>query len=303
MDGRGADGGGARAGVRHRARRARRRDRRRELALVPPARVERFVPAGRPFAALRRPHPRHRPAGHPLRPLLPLRGRLDGTPARPAHAVHGRDAGRRDVRESAAALRLLGAHEPLVVPAGRLLEPAPGRAPRRAHGARGDRQRRACAARWHHSSVPDHRHLRFDGDPRLEPRDRRASAVHADAGAGGPRRIHEERPVPVPLLAAAGDGRADPGVGLPALGDDGEGGRVPDGASVPGALGHRSLLLAGERRGHRDARLRRCGRHLPARPEGSPRLLHGEPPRAHHVRRSPRRSPWWLRRRWPGCRS
>ena len=41
--------------------------------------------------------------------------------------------------------------------------------------------------------------------------------------------------VPVPLLAAARDGGADAGVGLPALGDDGEGGRVPAGAAVPGA--------------------------------------------------------------------
>ena len=63
----------------------------------------------------------------------------------------------------------------------------------------------------------------------------RPCAVPADAGAGPARRAHQERAVPVPLLAAARDGGADAGVGLPALGDDGEGRRVPAGAAVAGA--------------------------------------------------------------------
>jgi multicomponent K+:H+ antiporter subunit A len=44
-------------------------------------------------------------------------------------------------------------------------------------------------------------------------------------------------------------GGADAGVGLPALGDDGEGRRVPAGAAVAGAGRHR-MVLAGRRRRH-----------------------------------------------------
>ena len=63
----------------------------------------------------------------------------------------------------------------------------------------------------------------------------RAPALPAGAGPGPARRLHQERAVPVPLLAAARDGGADAGLGLPALGDDGEGRRVPAGAAVAGA--------------------------------------------------------------------
>ena len=42
-----------------------------------------------------------------------------------------------------------------------------------------------------------------------------------------PRRVHQVGAVPVPLVAAGGDGRADAGQRLPPLGDDGEGRRVP----------------------------------------------------------------------------
>jgi multicomponent K+:H+ antiporter subunit A len=49
------------------------------------------------------------------------------------------------------------------------------------------------------------------------------------------RLLHQERAVAVPLLAARGDGRADAGVGLPALGHHGQGRRVHADAPVPGA--------------------------------------------------------------------
>ena len=64
--------------------------------------------------------------------------------------------------------------------------------------------------------------------------DPRTSLVPAGAGAGAARRVHQIGAVPVPLLAAARDGGADAGVGVPALGDDGEGGGVPAGAAVSG---------------------------------------------------------------------
>ena len=48
-------------------------------------------------------------------------------------------------------------------------------------------------------------------------------------------RTDQERPIPLPFLVAAGDGRADSGVGLSALGNDGESGCFPAGAPVAGA--------------------------------------------------------------------
>jgi multicomponent K+:H+ antiporter subunit A len=73
-----------------------------------------------------------------------------------------------------------------------------------------------------------------------------ALPAHRAAGAAG--HADQERAVPVPLLAAACDGGADAGVRLPALGHDGEGRRVPDGAPVAGAGRHRRLVLDGGRR-------------------------------------------------------
>ena len=74
-------------------------------------------------------------------------------------------------------------------------------------------------------------------------RDPAQPALPAGAGAGPARRADQERAVSVPLLAAARDGGADAGLGLPAFGDHGEGRRVPAGAPVAGAGGHRRLVL------------------------------------------------------------
>jgi hypothetical protein len=67
----------------------------------------------------------------------------------------------------------------------------------------------------------------------------------AGAGADPDRLLHQERAVAVPLLAARRDGRADAGVGLPALGHHGQGRRLPAHAAVSGARRHRAV------RGHR----------------------------------------------------
>jgi len=50
--------------------------------------------------------------------------------------------------------------------------------------------------------------------------------------------VHEVSTIPVPLLVAPRDGRADACVGLSALRDDGEGGHFLDGAHVACAVGH-----------------------------------------------------------------
>ena len=108
-------------------------------------------------------------------------------------------------------------------------------------------------------------------------------ALPGRARADPARRVHEERPVPVPLLAAAGDGGADAGVRLPALGDHGEGGRVSARAALAGALGDRAVVLARQRRGHDHAPARRVHRDVPERSEARARVLDRQPPRPHHA--------------------
>ena len=54
-----------------------------------------------------------------------------------------------------------------------------------------------------------------------------SAAVDGRDGARARRRLHEVGAVPVPRLAARRDGGADAGQRLPALGDDGDGRRVP----------------------------------------------------------------------------
>ena len=77
----------------------------------------------------------------------------------------------------------------------------------------------------HHREAPLHpvRHLPVRG------------ALAPGAGLRAARRVHQVGAVPLPLLAAACDGGAHAGVGLPALGDDGEVWRVPAGAPASGA--------------------------------------------------------------------
>ncbi len=58
--------------------------------------------------------------------------------------------------------------------------------------------------------------------------------VRPDAAADPGGRTHQERPVSVPLLAAAGHGGSDASFGVPAFGHHGEGGRVPARATVAG---------------------------------------------------------------------
>ncbi len=77
-------------------------------------------------------------------------------------------------------------------------------------------------------------------------------------------RLHQVGAVPLPLLAAERDGRADAGVGLPALGDDGEGRRVPADPALAGTFRHQRLVLYRHLSRFRDADPRRLLRALPA---------------------------------------
>src|SRR5690606_16721072 len=71
----------------------------------------------------------------------------------------------------------------------------------------------------------------------------RSCLVSIDARFAAARGLYEERAVSVPLLAAAGDGGANAGVGVPAFGNDGEGRRIPARAPVARDGRHGYLVL------------------------------------------------------------
>src|SRR5690606_36954443 len=90
-------------------------------ALAAAVRPEPGPAPGWPGPAVRPADSRHRPAGDPLRPLLPLRARADRALLRLPAAVHGRHARRGAVGKPAATADVLGADQPGLVPADRLL--------------------------------------------------------------------------------------------------------------------------------------------------------------------------------------
>ena len=103
---------------------------------------------------------------------------------------------------------------------------------------------------------------------------------------GAARGVHQVGPVPVPLLAAERDGRPDAGLGLPALGDDGQGRRVP--ARPPDAGPGRNRALDGDadRGGRGDGGVLGVRVAGQDRPEAGAGLHHGHGPR--RVRDVPR---------------
>ena len=122
------------------------------------------------------------------------------------------------------------------------------RAPRDGHRWARDarRVRHPRAGGRHLSAQRARRRPGTDGDRR----DRRA-------GARAHRSVHKVGPVPVPRLAARRHGRPDAGERLPALGDDGDGRRVPRRASHPGV--RIVLALAAARAHRRDVHPRSLG--------------------------------------------
>ena len=78
---------------------------------------------------------------------------------------------------------------------------------------------------------------------RADPRPR---SVSAGADTDPARRVHQVGAVSLPFLAAPRDGGADPGFRVPALGDHGQGRRIPAGPAVSGAGRHRVVLLPGQ---------------------------------------------------------
>src|SRR5690606_7709985 len=100
-----------------------------------------------------------------------------------------------------------------------------------------------------------------------------ASLVSGDSDPGAARRAHEERAIPVSLLAAACDGGADARFGIPSFRDDGEGRRVPARTSVAVPVRYRPLVLDRVFGGALDAPSRRVLRPVSAGHERRARLF------------------------------
>src|SRR4051812_669696 len=182
--------------------------------------------------------------------------------------LHGLHARRGAVGQSRAAGLLLGSDEPALVPVDRLLAPQLRRARWRAQCARRHGRRRALSLRRRAAPRAHRRQLRprrGAGERRSHPR---RCGLRAGARPARHRCAHEECAVPVPLLAAAGDGGANAGLGVPALRDHGEARCLPARAPVAGARRHRCLDVDRRQRRTGDAGLRRLCRDLPERPQG-----------------------------------
>ncbi len=224
---------------------------------------------------------RHRPVDlRVLAGLLQPRQARTRPPRRRAHAVRRGDARRRPVGSAHRAVHLLGAHVGHVVPPHRQRRHESASACRRPAGDLHHRCRRVGDARRSDHHRPGRWHL---SDLRTAGRSTLGSRGQCRPGAGADRRVHQVGAGPVQQLAAGGHGRADAGECVPALGHDGEGGRLPRGAPRTDVRPHRQLAGArADRRSHHDAR-RRSSCASPVRPEAAARLRHRQPARVHDV--------------------
>ena len=90
--------------------------------------------------------------------------------------------------------------------------------------------------------------------------------------------------MPVPHLAAGGDGRADAGQHVPALGDDGEGRRLPRRPARAGLRRPRHVAPGRRDRRRRHDDRRRAAGPAPDRPQAAARRWHDQPARVHDRR-------------------
>ena len=233
---------------------------------------------------------RHRRARAGLLRVV-LRRRRAGRPAlrRRARRLRGLDARPGAGRRPAAALRVLGAHDRLLLPPDRARLRAAGQQARRHPGARGDHVRRPRAPRGRDRRRPGRRDVPHHRDPGRPAhgcgRDRRCPAP-----PGGRRQ--QVGPAPLPLLAPVGHGGTDPGQRLPARRVDGQGRRLP--RRAPGTRLRRRDRMAHGAAGARprDDGPRRRTSTPPARPQAAARLRHRQParlPRARPRHRHPQR--------------
>ena len=173
-------------------------------------------------------------AGRAARPGLFARipERRAGAGARPLlHlpvAVRVLDDGAGARAEPAAAVHLLGAGRPVLVPADRLLVSEAGGGARGGQGVLDHEGRRRRAADRHRAAVAAGRDVRSRRDARAG-RERRTAGRRAVAHhvLHLPRRRGQVGAVPAARLAARRDGGPDAGLRADSRGDDGDGGRVP----------------------------------------------------------------------------
>ena len=202
--------------------------------------------------------------------------RQHGPPRWPADPVRRRDARHRRRRRSDHDVHGVGADLDHVVSADRRPAQSPRGSRRRIarlahHVGRGSRA--ACRHRPHRRcrrNVPD------VGDPR---RSAVRDGGHRRSGLCGDRSVHEVGAVPVSLVVAGSDGRADPGECLLALGDDGQGRRLPARTLRAGVRSRRAVAGARARRWARHDDRRRPARPAPARSQAALGVRHGQPAR------------------------
>ena len=189
-------------------------------------------------------HLRHRPVDlHLLDGLLQPRQAGLGPTRRSPRAVRRGDARRGPVRPADRAVHLLGTDLGHVVPADRQRR---HQSPRPSGGDAGDLHHRCGRTRAprrpdHHR--PGRRHLP-DVRAARRPAERRCGQRRDHPRAD--RSVHEVGADPVQQLAPGGHGRPHPGECLPALGDDGQGRRLPRGPHGTDVRDDRQLAARGD---------------------------------------------------------
>ena len=247
----------------------------------PGARPRDRPPAGSPGLGDAAGGRRRRHPGHALlqRLLLPRGARPRPVRRRP-HGVRRLDGGPRGRRRPAPAVRVLGAHHRVLLPADRPLRGPHVVAPGRHAGADRDHCRRPgdagrrCDPR---GRCRDLERLRGDRRPAVGPSGHRRRGLPARRGG------HQVRARAHALLAARRDGRPHTRLGIPPRRRDGEGRDLPDRTVRARLLGPRGLADRGARARRRHAPARRIPGAAAARPQARPRVRHGLAARPAHA--------------------
>ena len=226
---------------------------------------------------------RHRLPGGAVRALLHVPGRSGAAvlflPAR----VHGRHARHRAVGQPDPARLLLGTDEPLLLPPDRLLASERAGSRRRAHGPDHHVRRRALPLRRRADDRPYRRQLRSRPGAGVRRPHPLASPLRSGLAPRAARRLHQERPISVPFLAAARDGGSNARLRLSAFGHHGEGRRFSADPAVARDGRDERMAVAGGIGRPDHVHPRRLPRDVPAGPQGAAGLLDHQPSRTDHA--------------------
>ena len=223
--------------------------------------------ARRPRLAVWPDYHRHRRGGRPVHAQL-SGGRQSARVLLPLPLLlHGFDAGARLGRQSAHAVRVLGGDERHQLPPDRIFAHLGRVQGRRAQRLHRHRRRRAGLARRHDPAWAGERKLHDQRD-RQSAGSERAAGISVLSGADPVGRVHQVGPVPVPLVAPRGDGRAHARQRLSAFGHHGESGRLSAGAPSSRAERPPHVDVVAGHHWRRDHAGRRDRRHAPGGHKG-----------------------------------